>query len=205
MMPDHTDVPRAICRECAQHELGDADAHKAAILPTVDTLVDQLMAACVLCRHGLMVTFPGERVVVRLDKEGCTQVVELADRMEHEQSCAKAFVRCGLPHSLNDSENCTMEVRQEELEAHREHCKHRVITCPHEACGMRVQVHRLNAHVKICGFKHIVCPNRGVGCWQGPRKELGKHLAVCQGAKIACGHDDSAWRGNPCPAVLPRR
>lgn len=185
----------------------DGGLYCAACIPATDSqgqavtsvgrdefLWNKIMSLKILCRNGLAPLGDGSGDF-EYDPDGCKVAVELAAREDHERACGYEIVRCGLPGSLHDIDNCGERVRKIELLAHRRTCIHRLARCGNEGCGRSVQVRLLRAH-------EAACPRRRVECacgWSGPHVEHLEHqLADCPKYPVVCGLEDTEDPAGAC-------
>jgi len=131
------------------------------------------------------------------DHNGCKAILDFANREEHEKNCNYAHVRCNLPGSMHDTDNCIEQVRKVELLVHRQICLHRTQSCVY--CKKSIQMRHYTAHLDACTRRPINCP-----CgWKGSFAEYLDHKGTCRANVVVCGQEDTETLG-ACREVYRR-
>lgn len=193
---------RLFCGPCGRWKEGSDRAALFGVDVQTQMKIDDM---AVMCCHSVVAHVNGRNGVAldwKIVSDGCREVHRLAQIRSHEETCARALVRCGLPtQSSNRAEKCHDVFPRGAVEAHRAKCHFRIQNC--NDCGCGIQVRKFRAHSLVCGAIEVFCPYRRCK-WRGKRGMVDAHVATeCLAHPVMCRLEDSETR-DICMEIVPR-
>ena len=130
---------------------------------------------------------------------GCATLVPRGEMETHKQSACPQSCPNSKPKSGDDQDVCDVRLSRADLIDHlKDHCKLRLVHCPHPSCEISARYNRMPAHLETCPYAPVPCP-RGCGARDLIRRGLNAHKSDCPNEPVPCVH---AHLG--CSHVAPR-
>ena len=133
---------------------------------------------------------------IKCSAEGCGALVPRGEMATHEQfvclqSCPNSKPKAkGTNHTSNGDEQdtCNVRLNRDDLIEHlKNHCKLRLVHCPHPSCEVSTQYNRMPAHIEICPYAPVPCP-RQCGVLDLTLKNVDAHKRDCPNEPVQCVH-----------------
>ena len=127
---------------------------------------------------------------------GCATLVPRGEMATHQQfACPQSCPN----ESGDDQDACDVRLSRADLIDHlKDHCKLRLVNCPHPSCDVSVRYNRIPAHLETCPYAPVPCP-RGCDARDLIRRGLDAHKSNCPNEPVPCVHAPLG-----CSHVAPR-
>eukprot|EP00731_Ephydatia_muelleri_P020702 Em0013g429a len=137
---------------------------------------------------------------VKCPDNSCIALVPRGEMAMHQQFACLQSCPNSKSHAKRTVDNtCDVRLSRHDFVDHLEnHCKLRIIHCPHPHCDVSTMHCRMLAHVEVCPYAPVSCP-RKCGAKSLVRQSLDAHRKDCLKEPIACVHAPLG-----CSHVAPR-
>ena len=137
---------------------------------------------------------------VKCSGEGnCATLVPRGEMETHQQFACLQSCPNSKPKSGDDQDVCDVRLSRADLVDHvKDHCKLRLVHCPHPSCEVSVRYNRIPAHLETCPYAPVPCP-RGCDARDLIRRGLDAHKRDCPNEPVPCVHAPLG-----CSHVAPR-
>ena len=130
---------------------------------------------------------------------GCATLVPRGEMETHQQFACPQSCPNSTPKAGDEQDVCDVRLsRADSIDHLRDHCKLRLVHCPHPYCEVSTRFNRMPAHLETCPYAPVPCP-RGCGARDLIRRGLDAHKSDCPNEPVPCVH---AHLG--CSHVAPR-
>ena len=134
---------------------------------------------------------------------GCGALVPRGEMEAHQQFACPQSCPNSKPKKEgidgDDQDVCDVRLSRNDLIDHlRDHCKLRLVHCPHPSCEVSAQHKRMSAHLETCPYASVSCPLQ-CGATNLIRKSLEAHKVDCPRELVPCVHTPLG-----CSHVAPR-
>ena len=130
---------------------------------------------------------------------GCATLVPRGEMATHQQFACPQSCPNSKPKSGNDQDVCDVRLSRADLIVHlKDHCKLRLVHCPHQPCELSTRFNLMPTHLETCLYAPVPCPLQ-CGASKLTRGSLGAHRGDCPKENVACVHAPLG-----CSHVAPR-
>ena len=129
---------------------------------------------------------------------GCGELVPRGELATHQQfvclqSCPNSKAKA--KRSDGDEHSCDVRLSRCDLVDHlQNHCKLRIIHCPHPWCELFTAYNQMPAHLEVCPYAPVPCPRQCCAVdlirqrLEAHKRECPNELVPCIHAPLGCSH-----------------